>query len=167
MEQIYYSPTGYFMGKSAIGKLASAAKVSLDIAADWLSRQAIWQIYLPGPKSIKYGSFDVYVPNEVHQADILYLPHDKQRRVYKYALTVVDIASRYKEAFPLSTKSSFEVADAFTKIYQKGPLRWPNLLQVDPGSEFRGKVSSLMAKHNVVIWQFYVYEFHLQRHLPV
>ena len=121
------------MGKSAITKLANAAKVSRDIAADWLSKQAIWQIYLPGPKSIKRGSFDVYVPNEVHQADILYLP----RRVYKYALTMVDTAIRYKEAFPLSTKLSSEVATAFTKIYQKGPLRWPNLLQVDPGSEFR------------------------------
>ena len=119
MEQIYYSPTGYYTGKSAINKLANAANVPRDIAADWLSRQAIWQIYLPGPKSIKYGSFDVYVPNEVHQADILYLPHDKQRRVYKYALTVVDIASRYKEAFPLSTKSSSEVAAEFTKIYKQ------------------------------------------------
>ena len=37
------------------------------------------------------------------------------------------------------------------KIYQKGPLRWPNLLQVDPGREFLGEVSSLMAQHNVVI----------------
>ena len=66
-------------------------------------------------------------------------------------LTIVDIASRYKEAYPLSTKLSSEVATAFMKIYQKGPLRWPKLLQVDPGSEFRVKVSSLMAKHNVLI----------------
>ena len=151
MERIYYSPRGYFMGKSAIGKLANAAKVPRNVAMDWLSKQAIWQIYLPGPKSIARGSFDVYVPNEVHQADILYLPHDRQRRVYKYALTVIDVASRYKEAYPLSTKSSDEVANAFTKIYQKGPLRWPKLLQVDPGNEFRGKVSSVMAKHNVAI----------------
>ena len=70
MEKMYYSPKGYFMGKSAIDKLANAAKVSRDVAADWLARQAIWQIYLPGPKSINYGSFDVHVPNEVHQADI-------------------------------------------------------------------------------------------------
>ena len=139
------------MGKSAIGKLASAAKVSRDVAVDWLSRQAIWQIYLPGPKSIKRGSFDVYGENEVHQADLLYLPHDKQRRSYKYALTVVDVASRYKGAFPLSTKSSSEVAEAFKKIYRSGPLKWPNLLQVDPGSEFRGAVSSLMERHNVKI----------------
>ena len=62
-------------------------------------------------------------------------------------LTVVDVASRYKEAF----KTYHQRSQAFTKIFQKAPLLWPNLLQVDPGSEFRGKVSSLMAKHNVVI----------------
>ena len=65
------------------------------------------------------------------------MPHDKYKRVYKYALTVVDVASRYKEAEPLSTKSSSEVAAAFKKIYQIGPLRWPNLLQVDPGKDSR------------------------------
>ena len=80
MEKVYYSPKGYFMGKSAIDKLANTAKVTRKIAEDWLARQAIWQIYLPGPASISHGSFDVHVPNEVHQADILFLPHDKIRQ---------------------------------------------------------------------------------------
>ena len=152
MEKIYYSPKGYFMGKSAIDKLANSAKVPYNIAKDWLAKQAIWQIYLPRPKKINYSHFDVNVPNEVHQADILFLPHDKyKKKVYKYALTIVDIASRYKDAFPLSTKSSSEVAAAFKKIYQKGPLRWPKLLQVDPGREFLGEVSSLMTKQHVKI----------------
>ena len=88
------------------------------------------------------------VPNEVHQADILFLPHD---RGYKYALTVVDIASRYKEAEPLKTKSATEVASAFERIYRRGPLHWPNLLQVDPGKEFQGAVLSTMKHHNVTI----------------
>ncbi len=107
MEKVYYSPQGYYKGVSAIDKLAAATKVSHDVAREWLSKQAIWQIYLPRPKSIKYGSFDVYVPNEVHQADILHLPNDNG---YKYALTVVDIATRYKDAEPLTTK----------KIYRSG-----------------------------------------------
>ena len=64
--------------------------------------------YVPRPK------FDVATPNSVHQADLLFLPHDKLRRkTYKYALTVVDIASRYKEAEPLTSKDSNEVARAF------------------------------------------------------
>ena len=74
------------------------------------------------------------MPNAVHQADLLFLPHDrpgKGRKLYKYALTIVDVASRYKEAESLSSKKSGEVAKAFEKIYSRGKLRWPNLLQLD------------------------------------
>ena len=69
----------------------------------------------------------------------------------KYALTVVDVASRYKEAEPLATKSAEEVASAFAKLYKRGPLQWPKLLQVDPGREFMGAVSQTMAKHGTAI----------------
>ncbi len=148
MESIYYSPKGYWRGKAAISKLANAAKVKKSTAEDWLSKQAIWQIYLPPPKQINYSHFDVTVPNEVHQADLLFLPHDHG---YKYALTVVDIASRFKQAEPLKTKSASEVASAFERIYRRGPLKWPNLLQVDPGKEFQGAVLSTMKTHNVTI----------------
>ena len=42
-------------------------------------------------------------PNAVHQADLLFLPydtvrHDRGRKTYKYALTVVYVASCLKEA---------------------------------------------------------------------
>jgi len=148
MESIYYSPKGYWKGIAAISKLAKAAKVDKTTAANWLSKQAIWQIYLPPPKQINFSHFDVIVPNEFHQADLLFLPHD---RGYKYALTVVDVANRYKQAEPLKTKSSTEVASAFERIYRRGPLRWPNLLQVDPGKEFQGAVLSIMKHHNVTI----------------
>ena len=153
MESIYYSPKGYWRGSAAISKLASAAKVKRATAANWLSKQAIWQIYLPRPRQVNFSHFDVTVPNEVHQADLLFLPHDNG---YKYALTVVDVASRFKEAEPLKTKSATEVASAFERIYRRGPgpqggLRWPNLLQVDPGKEFQGAVASAMKHHNVTI----------------
>ena len=152
LEKIYYSPRGYWKGLAAIKKLASAAKVSEDVAKDWLKKQAIWQIYLPAPRHIPRQKFDVTVPNEVHQADLLFLPHDKVgRRTYKYALTVVDVASRFKEAEPLSTKEAKEVAGALSRIYKRGPLKWPKLLQVDPGPEFMSEVSWLLAGHGVSI----------------
>ena len=91
-------------------------------------------------------------PNSVHQADLLFLPHDKLRRkIYKYALTVVDIASRYKEADPLTSKDSAEVAKAFQSIYRRRPLTWPQMLQVDPGREFMGAVTKEMEKHKTYI----------------
>ena len=152
LSRIYYSPKGYWRGVRAIKHLASAAKVSEDVAKDWLKRQAIWQIYLPAPRRIPRPKFDVPTPNEVHQADLLFLPHDRVgRKTYKYALTVVDVASRFKEAEPLTSKTAAEVADALSRIYKRGPLKWPKLLQVDPGREFMGSVSQLLAKHRVEV----------------
>ena len=55
----------------------------------------------------------------------------------------MDVASRFKAAEPLTSK-------AFRKIY-KGPLKWPKILQVDPGREFMGEVTKEMTKHDVRI----------------
>ncbi|MEW8191821.1 MAG: DDE-type integrase/transposase/recombinase [Candidatus Thiodiazotropha endolucinida] len=152
LSAIYYSPRGYWKGLTAIKKLASAAKVTEQQAKDWLKKQAIWQIYLPAPRHIPRPKFDVAVPNEVHQADLLFLPHDRVRqKTFRYALTVVDVASRYKEAEPLTSKTAAEVADGLARIYKRSPLRWPKLLQVDPGREFMGSVSQLLAKHSVQV----------------
>ena len=86
-------------------------------------------------------------PNKIHQADLLILPHDTYRKkTYKYALVVVDIASRYKDAEALTTKESSEVAKAFEKIYSR---KWPEILMVDPGKEFFGNVTTLINKHKV------------------
>ena len=128
-------------------KLAQAAKVSEDMARNWLG-------YLPAPRYIPRPKFDVPVPNQVHQADLLYLPHDRpprSRKTFKYALTVVDVASRFKEAVPLTTKEAREVAAALERIFSRSPLSWPKLLQVDPGREFMGAVNQLLSKHNVQV----------------
>ena len=152
LEKIYYSPKGYWRGFSAIKRLSAAAKVSEEEAKSWLKKQAVWQIYLPAPKYIPRPTFDIKIPNEVHQADLLFLPHDRRgHKTYKYALTGVDVASRYKEAEPLSTKESAEVATAFFKIYNRSQLKWPKSLQVDPGREFMGAVNKLMKSKNVQI----------------
>ena len=89
-------------------------------------KTSIWQIYLPAPRRIPRPKFDVATPNAVHQADLLFLPHDKLprgRKVYKYALTVTDVASLYKDA--ITSKNSDEVAQAFQNIYKRSPLTWP------------------------------------------
>ncbi|KAL9954293.1 hypothetical protein ACROYT_G041812 [Oculina patagonica] len=135
-------------------KQAEAAKVSEDAAKKWLVKQALWQIYLPAPRYVPRPKFDVSTPNAVHQADLLFLPHDKLprgRKVYKYALTVVDVASRYKEAEPLTSKDSTEVAKGFQTIYRRSALKWPQMLQVDPGREFMGAVTKEMENHKTYI----------------
>ena len=150
LAKIYYSPQAYWKGVSAIKKLTDASKVPENVVKQWLYKQATWQIYLPAPRYVPRPKFDVATPNSVHQADLLFLPHDKQRRkTFKYALTVVDIASRYKEAEPLTSKDSGEVAKAFQSIYRRSPLTWPQMLQVDPGREFMGGVTKEMEKHYI------------------
>ena len=91
-----------------------------------MMKQALWQIYLPVPKHIPRPTIDVPTPNKVHQADLIFLPHDtlgrgQGRRTYKYALTLVAVASRYKEAEPLTSKEAAEIAGAFRRIYTRGP----------------------------------------------
>ena len=151
MEKIYYSPKGFWKGLPAVEKLSKEAKVSKKQALECLKKQAVWQIYLPPPKKIIRPRFDASTKNEIHQADLLFLPHDTvNRKTYKYALTVVDIESRYKEAEPLTSKDISEVAKAFGNIYKR-KLNYPKLLQVDPGREFMGSVTQLMAEHNLSI----------------
>ena len=154
LAKIYYSPQGYWKGTSAIKKMAEAADVPEDAAKRWLTKQALWQIYLPAPRYVPRPKFDVAAPNSVHQADLLFLSHDKLprgRKVYKYALTVVDVASRFKEAEPLTSKDSAKVAKAFQSIYRRSPLSWPQMLQVDPGREFMGAVTKEMESHKTYI----------------
>jgi hypothetical protein len=152
LSAIYYRPGGYWRRRGAIMKLASAAKVSEAEARAWLYKQTVWQIYFPAPHYIPRPMFDEDSPNAVHQADLLYLPHDRVGcKTYKYALTVVDVASRYKEAEALTDESAAEVAAALGCIYKRGPLTWPRLMQVDPGREFLGAVNQLLAKQNTQV----------------
>ena len=135
-------------------KLSTASNVGEEVAKKWLVKQALWQIYLPAPRYIPRPKFDVSLPNAVHQADLLFLPHEKLphgRKVYKYALTVVDAASRFKAAEPLTSKESDEVSKPFQRIYKRGPLKWPQLLQVDPGREFMGNVTKVMQNNKTSI----------------
>ena len=62
-------------------------------------------------------------PNDIHQADILYPPHDRyEKKVYKYTLNIVNVASRYKGSHQLAIKNSKEVAHAFQWIYENTEL---------------------------------------------
>ena len=151
MESIYYSPRGYWKGDAAIKKLAASAKVSEEKARLWLEKQAIWQIYRAPPKYIPRPHWVVNKPNQIHQADLLFMPHDKiGRKTYLYALVVIDIASRYKDAEALTTKDSSGIAKGFEKIYSR-KLKWPHTVIVDPGTEFMGEVTKIMKKKGVTI----------------
>ena len=73
LAKIYYSPRGYWKGLTAIEELASAAKISEDLARAWLKKQAIWQIYLPAPQHVPWPRFDMAVGVVGSGNGVLYL----------------------------------------------------------------------------------------------
>ena len=156
-KQISYSDDGYWRAKSAIQKLAKSSASTKEEAERWLLKQPLYQIYLPVyiPKYIPrpIASMSLFAkPNDIHQADILYLPHDKfKKKVHKYALNIVDVDSRYKGSYQLTTKNAKEVAQVFQCIYENTPLTYPKTLIIDDGKEFYGDVMKLMEKHDVTI----------------
>ena len=150
LRDIYYKPENLWTGRKAIKLLQKESGESLKAVKAWLEKQALFQVHLPRPKRIDYAHFYVTKVNKIHQADLLYLPHDKvYQNMYKYTLNVVDIASGYKVSRPLRTKKASEVAEMFKDIYKKGPLRYPAQLHVDNGSEFKSDVGKLMVDHDV------------------
>ena len=104
----------------------------------WLSKQAFWQVHLPPPKCINRPHYQVMIPNEMHQFDLLYMPSDTlYGNKYKYILAGIDAASRDKVARPLRTKQAKDVAEMIADIYKVGPLTYPKIFQCDNGSEFK------------------------------
>ena len=154
-EQVYYSDDGYWRGKSAIQKLAKTSGSTKEEAEKWLLKQPLHQIYLPPPKYVPRpnSSMSLFAKtNDIHQSHLLSLPHDKfKKKVYKYALNIVDVASRYKGSYQLTTKNSKEVAQAFQWIYDNTSLTYPKTLIIDNGKEFYGDTKKLMENHNVII----------------
>ena len=124
-------------------------------AEKWLLKQPLYQIYLPAPKYIPKlnASMSLFAkPNDIHQSDLFGLPHDKfKKKTYKYALNIVDVASRYKESYQLTSKYAKEVAQAFQWIYENTPLTYPKTLIVDDRKEFYEDMTKLMENHDVII----------------
>ena len=109
--QAYYEPDRLWTGGKAIKELHKITSMSKKDIKSWLAKQALWQVHIPPPKEINHPHYDVTKPNEQHQFDLLYMPHNVfEGNTYKYILTGVDVASRYKVTRALRTKKSSEVA---------------------------------------------------------
>ena len=122
-------------GGKAIKELHKITSMSKKDIKSWLAKQALWQVHIPPPKEIHHPHYDVTRPNEQHQFDLLYMPHNFfEGSTYKYILTAIDGASRYKVARPLRTKKSREVAFVLGEIHKKVAcsiiLRHTNVIMV-------------------------------------
>ena len=128
-----------------------------------LAKQALWQVHIPPPKEIDNPHYDVTKPNEQHQFDLLYVHYNLfEGNTYKYILTDIDVASRYKVARALRTKKSSEVAFVLEAIYKKGGMfKYPKIFECDNGSEFKNEVATLLEKQNVDVQRATTYPYGL------
>ena len=114
--------------------------------------QTFWQVHLPALKRVDRPHYEVIIPNEMHQFDLLYMPSDSlYGSKYKYILAGIYAASRFKVARPLRTKQARDVAEMIADIYKVGPLKYPKISQCDNGSEFKGNVTKMLEKNEVKI----------------
>ena len=74
----------------------------------------------------------VFNKDDIWSADLINMPHESG---YKYALTVIDLYTRFAWVKPLKNKSGLSVKYAFQEIFQQSE-RKPKKLFVDKGSEF-------------------------------
>lgn len=152
LSDIYYSP-GKFTNAKNLQELANEKDPSITYkqVKDWLDKQTIHQLTKRNinDKRTHHGHFYVTKPNAVHQMDLLYMPHYKYG--YKYILTVIDTASRYKAGQPLKNKTSADVVKALEKIYDTTKLKYPERVNIDKGSEFKKDVLDFFKKHDVKV----------------
>ena len=95
--QPYYEPDHLLTGSRAIKELHKITSMSKKDIKSWLAKQTLWQVHIPPPKEIHHPHYDMTKPNEQHQFDLLCMPHNLfDRNMYKYILTGIDVASRYK-----------------------------------------------------------------------
>ena len=152
MDKIYYRPNHLWKGQKAVKKLKELSREKPKAVKQWLSRQAFWKVHLPAPKQIDRPHYQVTIPNEMHQFDLLYMHSDTlYGSKYKCILAGIDAVSRYKVTTPLRTKQACDVAEMIADIYKVGPLTYPKIYQCDNGSKFKGDVTKMLEKNEVKI----------------
>ena len=91
--QAYYEPDRLCTGGKAIKDLYKTTSMSEKDIKSWLAKLALWQVHIPPSKEINHPHYDVTKPNEQHQFDLLYIPHNLfEGNTYKYILTGIDFA---------------------------------------------------------------------------
>jgi hypothetical protein len=150
LSEIYYKPGG-FQPPNKLYQLAikKNSNITMRDVRAWLEAQSLRQYnkQINMKRFAQHGHFLITKPNYAHMADLLHMPEDKG---YKFILCVIDIASRYKAAYPLKERKSADLVKGFKHIYSNTLLTMPDKLLCDPGSEFKGEVAKFF--HGKIIY---------------
>ena len=90
--------------------------------------------------------FNDFEKGFTHQMDILFLPNDDG---YRYALVVIDNASRIGDTRAMKVKSAKETLKAVKEIYRGKYLKWPERIETDSGGEFEGIFNKELKKRGI------------------
>ena len=127
--EVYYQSDHFWTGGKAMKELHEITSMLRKDIRSWSAKQELWQVHIPPLKEIHHPHYDVTKPNEQHQFDLLSMPHYLfEGNTYKYILTGVDVASRYKVPKALRTKKLSEVVFVLEAIYKNGGVfKYPNV----------------------------------------
>ena len=101
----YYQTDRLWTGGKAIKELHKITSMSRKDIRSCLAKQTLSQVHISPLKEINDPHYNVTKPNEQHQFDLLYMPHNVfEGNTYRYILTGIDVVSRYNVARPLRTK---------------------------------------------------------------
>ena len=133
LDKLFYNNDKSF---PTLNELIESSGFNQDVVKSYYNAQEIVQLTKrPHPKSKLTNHFNISIPHERYECDLLFLPTDKG---YKYCMTVIDAASRYKYAIPIKNKQANTLVNAW-KVLEKQPnYKHPVNLVVDNGSEFKG-----------------------------
>lgn len=116
----------------------------------WLKNQLVYLLHKQPKKDKDNPSYQAPKINSQHQADLLFLPYDKNNKnAHKFCLVVSDVHTRLIDAAPLKTKNADEVAKAFQTIYSRPILDPPIEIITDGGSEFKGECSKYFKDQDI------------------
>ena len=137
----------------------------------FLKKQELNQLFAipkkePAPIAPHFYNFQ---EDHTHQADVLFLPHDKiGKKIYAYALVIVDVATGQTDGEPLlfqegwNGPTSEDVSNAIVKIYNRKILSKPKLLVSDSGQEFQGEKFQDFLEKNAISWKKAIGKRHRQ-----
>ena len=98
-------------------------------------KQYALEIHKPAIKKFARRKVNVFFVNELWCADLLDVSNISQDNYnIKFLLNIIDVYSRYVFCFPLKSKKSSEIVNAFKSLKEL-----PHNLWVDEGSEFYNK----------------------------
>ena len=104
--QACYQPDRLWTGGKAIKELHKITSMSKKYIKSWLPKQAFWQVHISPPKEVNHPHYNVTKPNEQHQFDLLYMPHNLfEGNTYKYILTGIDVDQEIKSPGSLKPKN--------------------------------------------------------------